>query len=182
MKKLTIGLMFLSSFTLTGCLEELLSSLCQRLASNDSIVTVFLTPDDYSNTIARVTYEKVLVGGNEAYVRSDCDNNFTFPNGDKKVQQGNPSTNGISFVSVLDESGSMFFKTNDVLNTTDLFKVTIEILPDCSPGSSPEFTFESSVQGEQLNWQGAVDVPPELALIEECSITGQTAILEVQDL
>ena len=177
MKKLSLVFLILGSFTLTGCLEELLASLCKKLASNDSIIAVFNTDDtSYKDYPAVVTYTDV---NGDTYQLSDCDSAFSFPTGQRKSHG-----TSISFMTVLDTEGQNFFKDqNGELNTADEFRVKIDFYTDSSCSTIHASSPESDPA--PLVWESVMDgseIPPELAMVEECSVTGKAAMIEVTDI
>lgn len=193
MKKILVPIIFASSLTLTGCLDEILASLCESLASNNTIVASLLTQNDYSNLFAVVTYRNETNFANPAFVGdtdytvSDCENAFSFPNGERKTLQGSGPSSSISMVTILDNQGLVFFTKNGVLNTEDDFSVSAVMYASCDQGlpvagsNDPSFATASN---NTLVWQGGIgapEVPPQFAGIEECSLTGETAIVDLAE-
>lgn len=176
MKKMAVLGLLCASFTLTGCIEELLASFCKRLASNNSIITVFQTsnPATYQDKFVKLTYTNVDTSKTEnQYTVTDCNGGtaFNFPDGERRT-----SSEGIAFVSVLDELGSQFFSG---FASTDKYTVKLEWFdstdPDCTGASTVN---EIDVPNAQvLTWEEAMEIPPELGFVQECTITGQSAIL-----
>lgn len=175
MKKITVMLVFVSSFAVTGCIEDLLSSLCERLASNNSIVASFATPNGFPTGLtARVTYSKTSGSQADPVILSECAGDFATPAGDKSVS----GSGQISFLHILnDESNALFTTDGSALNETDLYKVTLEWFSDCEQEVAHQ-TYETDPAA--LTWTGAVGtLPPELGLIEECDITGESTVVSV---
>ena len=182
-KQVVIAMMFISSFALTGCTEDLLSSLCNRLAGSNSLITYFATEDDYSSSIAVLTYENTVTS--EIYERSECESAFDFPNGDRKVESGSVDGDGIYFVSALDQVGLDFFSDENGLNSSDSYRVSISFHDSCNENGEPSGNSVGPFVSlaETINWQDAIEVqiPPELALVGECTVTGKTGQLSLSD-
>jgi hypothetical protein len=184
MKKQTIvALIFISSFALTGCIEDLLSSLCNRLAGSNSIISI-VPNTDFVDAKAVLTYINTTTP-QEPYVRSDCKQDFQFPKGDRNVEP-NPIQGGrIIFVSALDEEGLNFFSNSGGLNGTDKFQVSVLFYANCDgegqPLGEPAGPFVSDLNdgGTTIDWALLNEelIPPEFALVGECSITGNTGTL-----
>jgi hypothetical protein len=165
--------MGLSCLMLTECLEEILASLCNKLASNNSVIAVYPTSADRSNMYAKVTYQNVDTS--QSLTLNECDGDFSFPNGERKTVTGSGS-DAISFISILNQDNESFFVNGDVPNETDNFVVTISWFSGPCPAGGAQETFVDlgSSSADTLDFIDAsgVEVPP---LIGECSISGQTA-------
>ena len=177
-----LSFVVVSTFTLTGCLEEILASLCKKLASNNSIIAVLQTTSDYSAQFALLTYTNQT--SSEVLIISDCNrNNFAFPNGERKVNSGvNPAN--ITFVNVLDDvSNSFFFDTNGTPKTNQ-FSLQVTFFASCTDlESSMSPNVVGSSAAATLTWESALNLPQEnIPLIGECEISGQSAVVVVQDL
>lgn len=179
-----IGLVFLFSctFLVTGCLEELLASLCDKLASNNSIIAIFqANPVNYSQQVVKLTYVNETNAG--SYTVSQCDNKFEFPNGEIKENAG-ASPQNITFVSVLDETGDAFFFDENGMAKTDSIRLDISYYDNCEDLNANEnmnSMFSSSAAS--LDWVNAVEMPEEdIPLLGECEITGQSAVIEVSEI
>lgn len=179
-KQAIIALIFTSSLALTGCIEDLLSSLCNRLAGNDSVITYFENGQSFSNLKAVLTYSD----GTNEYVRSECSLDFQFPNGERKIRENSGSTNGIYFVSVLDSVGRDFFSDSNGDLSAENYSVSVNFYQSCSEADlegAPELTVSSNVAPVQWLASDVVELPPGFELIGECSITGLTGTIVVQD-
>lgn len=179
-KKISIAFLFSSTFLFTGCLEDLLSSLCDKLASNNSVIAVFQAdPVSYSQQKAKLTYINETTPS--TYSVSECDNKFEFPNGERKENPG-VSIPNVTFVSVLDEAGDSFFLDANGVAKTDNIRLEITFYPNCAD-------LQADVNGNiftnpaaALDFVPAVDLPDaDIPLLGECKITGQSAVVIVSD-
>lgn len=185
-------MILISSLLLTGCLEEILASLCESLTSSNTIVASLMTsdPSSYSNLKVVVTYRNetnftdTMFTGETDYTISDCDNAFSFPSGERKMVQGSGPANSISMIKVLDSQGEAFFTKDGDLNVSDVFSVNAELFSNCDdegPVGVPVATFQTQMNKE-LEWNGgAGGIPTEFPGIGECTITGETAVVQLDE-
>lgn len=178
-KKFMLMGVSVSCLALTGCLEEILASLCNKLASNNSIITVFPSGNtDYSGQYATVTYRNMVTSQELTF--NECDNAFAFPNGERKTVTGS-GANTISFLSMIDESNESFFMNGGVPNESQNFQVTVTWYNNPCPeegGLVPAPNESLTSPSALLNFEAPseAELPP---LIDECSITGETAIVVI---
>lgn len=185
-----VAFLISSSLLFTGCLEEILASLCDKLDSNNSIIAVFAPTStavsSYSNRKARLTYTNSDT--NVTHTVSECpesESDFDFPRGERKDSVGNSNEN-ITFVSVLDEAGNAFFFDDNGTPKVANFSLNIEFFDDCAEmDANPTVASGFQSGSVSLNWESALgDIPPTegIPLVGECQITGQSAIVNVTDL
>jgi hypothetical protein len=163
---------------LTGCLDEILASLCEQLPSNNSIITQFTTSGsaNYSGAFAKVIYNNVTNPGSPLIV-SDCTDDFAFPKGEKKITGGGNDPLIVSFISILDDQKKSFFFDSLGQPLNDQYTVTVEwYLSQGCLGSPAE---DETSSATTLNWQGAIDIPDEIGVLGECQISGESAIMNV---
>lgn len=172
MKKILMSAFAISSLSLTGCLEEILASLCEDLAEKNSIVTNFVSSTNYDG-VAVLTYTNE--DASQSLKVSECDGGFSFPSGEKTVVAGE----SVSFLTVIDEAKESFFFNNGVAKTDD-FSVNVAWFDNCED-MNPVDDFSSAPA--QLDFQGAIDLPEEvpLPIVNECTLSGETAIVTVSE-
>lgn len=179
MKKALSVVLLVSCFSLTGCLEEILASLCNKLASNDSIILTLNGAINYSDKFAVVTYSFTPDGSSgapENLMLSQCEGDFTFPAGEIKFENNNL----VSFTSVLDANAQSFFFDEQGVKRTGVYQVNIDwhSQDDCSEGS-----FENNISGGiDPVWRSALELPPEASVIDQCEITGQSASVAIEEI
>lgn len=177
MKNIFKVTLFSSFMFLTGCLDEILASLCNQLASNNSIITQFTATSDYSQAFAKLTYTNTTT--NQTLVVSQCSGDFAFPKGERKTAGGGVVPTVISFITILDDQKRPFFFAGDNQPIADQYTVSIEwhAASDCQDAPLDTQTSAATT----LNWQGAIDIPAEVGVLGECEISGESAIISLTE-
>lgn len=183
-KTYVFTLMFFATIFFTGCLEDLLSSLCDKLASNNSIVAVLQVSDQavYSNKVARLTYTNTSNSLTLTFSECDSEKSYQFPKGERK-NNGDIDPQNITFVNVLDEvSNGFFFELNGNPKSVN-YSLNIEFFDDCTQmnvaAETPQFTSSPA----NLSWEDvASGSEEEIPLIGECEVTGQAAVVTVSEI
>lgn len=175
-----IGITFVALFLLSGCLDEIIKKLCDRLPSDNAIIAIFESEDImlYQNKKVVLVYSNEDDIESNSLIISECDDGLKFPNG-SKLYFNETNKKEIVITKILDSSARSFFTVDgNQFNEVDNYSVEIQFYEDCD-SIVPDQVFSSIPR--QLQWD-QIQLPEEVKdTLEQCDINGVSETIRVFD-